>query len=156
MFCDKILRKLDHNESSSLFINDLSNITKLFKLESEIDYFENLNLFKESIQKWLWLHPFLRAKIEKYQLNHYFVDNGRDNYTIDNIAFYCVESFNTEKYEELLNLFLEIEANRKINPQGKLFRLKIFKPINNKSNSKFIFNAIFTVHHSITEGIVYS
>jgi hypothetical protein len=70
MICGKFLRKLDYNEASSLYLNDLSNITKLFMLESDIDYFENLNLFKESIQKWLWLHPFLRAKIEKYQLNH--------------------------------------------------------------------------------------
>lgn len=154
MICGKFLRKLDYNEASSLNLNDLSNITKLFMLESDIDYFENLNLFKESIQKWLWLHPFLRAKIEKYQLNHYFIDNGRNNNKTDNIDFYTVEFSDNTQYDELIQLFLEIETTKKINPQGKLFRLKLFKPSkkNGTLNNKFIYDVIFTIHHSITEG----
>lgn len=38
----KILRKLDFNENVSIDLNDLSNITKLFKIETDIDYYEHL------------------------------------------------------------------------------------------------------------------
>ena len=54
-----ILRPLDYNENGSIYHNDLSNFTKLFKIESDIDYYQHMDLLKDSIQKWVTIHPFI-------------------------------------------------------------------------------------------------
>jgi len=45
----KILRKLDASESYFLFANDLSHVSQVFKVTSQIDYYMHLDLMQESL-----------------------------------------------------------------------------------------------------------
>lgn len=70
-------------------------ITILFKIESDIDYYQHMDLLKDSIQKWVTIHPFLSAKIEKIQFGRYFIFNETIN-IFNNVKFYCIESLRDE------------------------------------------------------------
>ena len=56
-----------------MFFDDVADDNRVFQVTSQIDYYENLNLMKESIQKWSSVHSFLNAKVIKIDSEHYFV-----------------------------------------------------------------------------------
>lgn len=150
-----LLRRLDHNESASIKFNDLSNFTKLFRIESRIDYFAYSDVFKQSIQTWISMHPFLSAKIQNFSFYSYFVyDTNID--PLRDVDFYCVEAPSEDSYHDTLRLFLEKETQIKLRHDEKLWRLKLIKLIRSEQcesdSLKYDYDFIFTVHHSITEG----
>ena len=152
---EKILRKIDKNESYFVFSNDLTHVSRLFRISSEIDYFQNLGLFKKTIQKWILLHPLLTAKIGLVESELYFVSTEPDA-ELKNVQFYNIDSeslINSNKptqkqYDEIIDLLLENESFSKLSNDDKLWRLTFIKQTNTVND----FDIIFSIHHSITEG----
>ena len=61
---ENILRKFGKLESYSMFFDDVADDNRLFRITSQIDYYQHLDLMKQSIQKWSAAHPFLNAKVK--------------------------------------------------------------------------------------------
>lgn len=130
-------------------------MSRLFRISSEIDYFQNLGLFKKTIQKWILLHPLLTAKIGLVESELYFVSTEPDA-ELKNVQFYNIDSeslINSNKptqkqYDEIIDLLLENESFSKLSNDDKLWRLTFIKQTNTVND----FDIIFSIHHSITEG----
>ena len=151
---ENLIRKFGKLESYSMFFDDVADDNRLFHIESQIDYYQHLDVMKQSIRKWSSAHPFLNAKIKKIDSEFYFTKSNQedDNNELTNVKFLNVKTNEQKEYDDLVELLLEAENMTKIKTEQKLWRLTFIKQMNQTNETEFSFNIILSIHHSVTEG----
>jgi len=144
-----LIRKCGDLESYSMHFDDFADDNRIFRVSSQIDYYEHLEIMKESIHQWSSVHPLLNAKLVKIDTSFYFANNN--NKQTNNLKFLNVNTLDQNDYNNLVELLVETETATKLNTNEKLWRLTFIRQESANGN-EFTFDIIFTVHHSIIEG----
>lgn len=149
---ENILRKFGLLETIYYIFDDLADDNRLFRITSQIDYYQHLDLMKQSIKKWSAAHPFLNAKVKNIDSEFYFIKTNEEssNELLKNVKFLNVNSTEQQEYDDLVELLLEAENVTKIKTEEKLWRLTFIKQMN--QTNEFNFDIILSIHHIATEG----
>ena len=97
-----------------MFFDDVADDNRLFRITSQIDYYQHLELMKQSIKKWSAAHPFLNAKVKNIDSEFYFIKEESSNELLTNVKFLNVNSTEQQEYDDLVELLLEAENMTKI------------------------------------------
>ena len=122
-----IIRKCGDLESYSMHFDDFADDNRIFRVTSQIDYYEHLEIMKESIHQWSSVHPLLNAKLVKIDTSFYFANINHNDKQTNNLKFLYVNTLDQNDYNNLVELLVETETATKLSTNEKLWRLTFIR-----------------------------
>ena len=158
---NRVIRELDFGELltiSESFDNKI--IIRLFQVSSKVDLYQNKGTLKNAITELKRIHAFLRVNIITYEDKNYFVEAENQD-SLDNVKFLTVgggDNASPEAHTELYKLLIKNELfNNPINiEKDLLWRVFFIKEKNNENDGVFKYNLVVSMHHAITEGLIFT
>ena len=159
----KYLRKLGTLEQSCRGTDYESRVyvCRSLMISSEIDLYNDIDLVKKAIQKWMSINTFLRCIVAKHKavdsdkLGEYFALPSRDKITnLENVKFLYYNSKCGETFDEIWKLLIEKEKVDPFGDESLLWRLTFLQikclPVSFKGPFHYVLT--LTYDHSIMDG----
>ena len=155
----KVLREIDRYEMYNFNHKDVNKCVRKYHIKSVIDYNNNQKLIQNAINELKKIYIFLNANKydDKATNKSYFVIKPQSQESImKNIEFISFKHSNNSdldqvKHEEVSKLLIEKELAENVDYSNNLFWKMIFVKIGSTDSNCFLYDLIFSVHHSISE-----